>query len=291
MSLKDLKNRIGSVKSTQKITKAMKMVAASKLRRAREIAEDSMPYANRMSRMLVDIASNLSPENAPRLMAGTGSDKTHLLVVVSADRGLCGGFNANISKAVKAEVNRLKDQGKEYKIVCIGKKAYEVIKLSHEKEIVYNVDGITKQSKIPFADAEKEAGKIIKMFNEGEFDVCSIFFNKFVSAIKQEVTKEQLIPLQIDKADNDNHSGAIFEFEPSERRILEDLIPRNLSVQFYYAFLESAASEQASRMTAMDNATRNAGEMIKKLTLVYNRTRQAQITKELIEIISGAEAL
>lgn len=288
-NLKSLKIRIKSVKSTQKITKAMKMVSASKLRRAREKAEAAAPYSERMARMLSALASNISKESAPKLLVGNGSDKVHLLVVVSTDRGLCGGFNGHITKAVKREISKIESSGKKVKLFTVGKKAYELLRHSYPEKIVHHVDGISRKKTQEFSDALAQSNKIIEMFENGEFDVCSIFYNKFVSAISQIVTKQQLIPLQLEK--EEKTSDSIYEFEPSEGGILNELLPKNLAVQVFHAFLENSASEHGARMTAMDNATRNAGEMIKKLTLKYNRTRQAAITTELTEIISGAEAL
>jgi F-type H+-transporting ATPase subunit gamma len=293
-SLKDLKNRIDSVKSTKKITGAMKLVAAAKLRRAREAAEAASPYAMRMQRMLETLSSNISPDSAPALMAGNGRDKVHLLVVVSADRGLCGGFNTSMVKAIRRKVNTLTHEGKEVKLFCLGRKVYEVLKGQYGSKIIGYVEGITKQRTIPFSDAQAQAEKIVELFESEDFDVCTLFYSRFVSAISQEVTARQIIPLALEEkvdAQPAQATGATYEFEPSEAAILKDLVPRNLSVQVFNALLENAASEQGARMTAMDNATRNAGDMIKKLTLVYNRTRQAAITKELIEIISGAEAI
>lgn len=289
-NLKDLKLRIKSVKSTQKITRAMKMVAASKLRRAREKAEAAAPYAMRMERMVTTLAANISKSNAPKLLVGNGKDHTHLLVVVSSDRGLCGGFNAHLVKAVKNKISQLRAEKKEFKILCIGKKGFEQLRISFKDQIIGRVDGISKKKAIPFDDAAAEADKVIALFEKGGFDICSIFYNKFVSAISQEVTEQQLIPLDLSsvkKAKDD----AVYDYEPDEAAILGKLLPENIAVQIYNAFLENSASEHGARMSAMDNATRNAGEMIKKLTLVYNRTRQAAITTELIEIIAGAEAV
>lgn len=267
------------------------MVAASKLRKARDKAEQATPYADKMASMISALASRISGSDAPKLIAGNGSDNRHLIIAVSADRGLCGGFNSNIAKAVKQKIAVLTQEGKSYKIICIGKKAYEVLKLNFAKDIIYKVEGFSNKGHIEFSFAQKEMQKIAKMFDEDQFDVCTIIFNKFISVIKQETRQRQIIPVLIEEAATQNQDGAAYEFEPNEQKILEELLPQNLAIQFYYSLLESAASEQASRMTAMDNATRNSGEMIKKLSLVYNRTRQAHITKELIEIISGAEAL
>jgi len=289
-NLKDLKVRINSVKSTQKITSAMKVVSAAKLRKAREMAENAAPYAERMEKVLGTLASNVTPESAPKLLVGNGNDNVHLLVVVSSDRGLCGGFNTHLIKAVKTKIAELTSKNKEYKIICVGKKGYELLKTDYKKDVIQKTFDISKKKVIPFEDAGKQANKIIKMFNNNEFDVCTIFYNKFISAISQEVTEQQLIPLHVSE-DESEKTDSTFEFEPSESQILEELLPKNLGVQVYNAFLENSASEHGARMSAMDNATRNAGEMIKKLTLVYNRTRQAAITTELIEIIAGAEAV
>lgn len=291
-SLKDLKTRINSVKSTQKITKAMKMVAASKLRKARESAEAAAPYAQRMDRMLTSLAKNLaSNDNAPKLLSGTGKDSTHLLVVVSTDRGLCGGLNTNLIKEVKQEVSSLRKNGKEIKLLCLGKKSYELLKREYSGHIVEKIEGLTRKA-VNFSDAENQAEKIIEWFDNNQFDICTIFYNKFVSAISQQPVKQQIIPLNVDSSEGQpNQNSAVYEFEPNEEVISKTLLPRNITVQLFHALQENAASEHGARMSAMDNATRNAGDMIKKLTLVYNRTRQAAITKELIEIISGAEAI
>lgn len=290
-SLKDLKNRIKSVKSTQKITKAMKMVAAAKLRRAREQAEASRPYAEAMERVLSAVASNQKQTAASPLLVGTGSDSTHLIVVATSDRGLCGGFNSSIVRAVRRKVRELQAAGKTVKLLFIGRKGYE--QLNYEfKSLIVGKSELPKK-KIGFSDADTVAQDLIKRLEAGEFDVAHIVYNKFKSAISQVVTFQQIIPLDVK---NTQHSAlsthnSSYEYEPSEAEILADLLPKNLGVQVYNAMLENAASEQGARMTAMDNATRNAGEMIKKLSLKYNRTRQAAITKELIEIISGAEAV
>jgi len=290
-NLKDLKVRINSVKSTQKITRAMKVVSASKLRRARERAEAAAPYAERMERMLATLAANANKDSAPKLLVGNGRDQKHLIVVVSSDRGLCGGFNAHLLKAARAKIAKLKAEGKDISIFTIGKKAYDQLVLSNKQEIVDSVDGISKKKAIPFEDASDQTAKIISMFENNQFDVCTVFYNKFISAISQQVTEQQLIPFDLPDAGQGSASDSVYEYEPSENQILDDLLPRNLAVQLYNAFLENSASEHGARMTAMDNATRNAGEMIKGLTLVYNRTRQAAITTELIEIIAGAEAV
>ena len=292
-SLKDIRNRIGSVKSTQKITSAMKMVAASKLRRAQEQAEAGRPYADRMARMLSSLAANLNDAaGGPRLMVGTGDDRVHLIVVITSDRGLCGGFNGAIVREAKRTIQRLTAEGKTVKLICVGRKGRDLLRRDYAKLIVQSYEELAKK-KLAFADADKVASKVLEMFDAGEFDVAHLLFNKFKSAIAQIPTLQQIVPFAPPKAAGEAAAGpkAQYEFEPGEEQILTALLPRNLAIQVYSALLESAASEQGARMTAMDNATRNAGDMIKKLTLVYNRTRQATITKELIEIISGAEAV
>jgi len=298
-SLKSLRVRINSVKSTQKITKAMKMVAASKLRRAQEAAEAARPYAERMAGILASLAAGQNgTENAPRLLVGTGGDQVHLLVVATAERGLCGAFNSSIVKLARRKIEELTAAGKTVKILCVGKKGRDQLRRDHASKIVDTVD-LSKVKKLGFGEAQEIADRVVTMFDAGEFDVAHIFFNNFKSVISQIPTVQQLIPAMVagngagvspDLAKNEL-GGAVYEYEPDEETILEQLLPRNLSVQVYRALLENAASEQGARMSAMDNATRNAGEMIKKLTTVYNRSRQAQITKELIEIISGAEAV
>ncbi|SMF83436.1 ATP synthase F1 subcomplex gamma subunit [Azospirillum oryzae] len=293
-NLKDLKNRISSVQSTRKITSAMKMVAASKLRRAQEQAEASGPYAERMGRMLSSLAANVQDSgNGPKLMTGTGADQVHLLVVISSDRGLCGAFNGSIVREAKRQITRLQGEGKTVKLLTVGRKARDQLKREYASLIVESYEDVGRR-RLGFSDADMVATKVLSMFDAGEFDVCSVIFNKFKSAISQVVTVQQLIPFAVateaaEAAGAD--AKAMYEFEPDEEQILAELLPRNLSIQIYRALLESAASEQGARMTAMDNATRNAGDMINKLTITYNRTRQAYITKELIEIISGAEAL
>ncbi len=293
-SLKDIRNRIGSVKSTQKITSAMKMVAASKLRRAQEQAEAGRPYADRMARMLSSLAANLNDAaGGPRLMVGTGDDRVHLLVVISSDRGLCGGFNGAIVREAKRTIQRLLADGKQVKLICVGRKGRDLLRRDYAKLIVQSYEELGKK-KLSFADADKVASKVLEMFDAGEFDVAHLLYNKFKSAIAQIPTLQQIVPFAPPKGEGAAASAgpkAQYEFEPGEEQILTELLPKNLAIQVYSALLESAASEQGARMTAMDNATRNAGDMIKKLTLVYNRTRQASITKELIEIISGAEAV
>ena len=288
-SLKDLKNRIGSVKSTQKITSAMKMVAAAKLRKAQEQALASRPYTSLMDNIVSKIASKASGSSID-LLAGKLENKTHLLVVFSADRGLCGGFNGSITRTVRSEVKKLKDDGIEVKLLMVGKKSADALNRDFGELFVEKIDG--KSAKPNYSDAEVLAKKIIDLFEDGQFGVCKVIYNKFVSAITQEVTFKSLIPVEVkqNEIEQDN-SSSIYDFEPGEEEILNDLLPRNLATQLFSSQIESTASELAARMTAMDNATRNAGDMIDNLTLQYNRTRQAVITKELIEIISGAEAL
>ena len=288
-SLKDLKNRIGSVKSTQKITSAMKMVAAAKLRKAQEQALASRPYTSLMDKVVTKIASKTSG-NTIDLLTGKTDNKTHLIVVFSADRGLCGGFNGSITRAVRAEIKKLEEDGIKVKLLMVGKKSADALNREFGHLFVERIDG--NSAKPNYTDAEIIAKKIISLFEDNEFGVCKVIFNKFVSAITQEVTFKSLIPVEIQETETDEvDSNSIYEFEPSEEEILNDLLPRNLATQLFSSQMESTASELAARMTAMDNATRNAGDMIDNLTLQYNRTRQAVITKELIEIISGAEAL
>ena len=296
-TLKELKTRISSVKSTQKITSAMKMVAASRLKRAQEAAEAARPYAERMERMMASILDNPGAlEGAGALLGGTGSDDTHLIVVVTSDRGLCGGFNSSISREARKQIRALKADSKNVKILCVGRKGRDQLKTEFGNTIVETYEGIGKAG-VKFEEAQGVAANIIEMFEAGEFDVCTIIFNKFVSAITQEVTPLQIIPVQISDDDAaeekqaDAGPFAIYEFEPSEEEILADLLPSSLNVQVFRALLESSASEHGARVSAMDNATRNAGDMIDDLSMIYNRTRQAKITSELIEIISGAEAL
>ena len=288
-SLKDLKNRIGSVKSTQKITSAMKMVAAAKLRKAQDQALASRPYTSLMDNIVSKISSKTS-SNTIELLSGKPDNKTHLLVVFSADRGLCGGFNGSITRAVRSEVKKLQQDGINVKLLMVGKKSADSLNRDYGNLFIERIDG--KSAKPNFTDSEILARKIIDLFENGEFGVCKVIFNKFVSAITQEVTFKSLVPADVKPIETDgDENGSIYEFEPSEEEILNDLLPRNLATQLFSSQIESTASELAARMTAMDNATRNAGEMIDKLTLQYNRTRQAVITSELIEIISGAEAL
>jgi F-type H+-transporting ATPase subunit gamma len=293
-SLKALRNRIRSVRSTQKITSAMKMVAASRLRRAQEQALAARPYAERMDRMLGSLAASLrSQPNVSKLLAGTGSDQTHLLLVATSDRGLAGGFNATILRETRRTLRTLQREGKSAKLFTIGRKGRDALRRDHAKLVVESLTEVGRP-RLTFANAEDIAGRLVERFEAGEFDVCTIVFNRFKSAISQIVTKQQLIPFAVPEAkekDAADTKGAIYEFEPEETEILAELLPRNLAVQIFTALLENAASEQGARMTAMDNATRNAGEMIERLNMTYNRSRQAAITKELIEIISGAEAL
>ena len=289
-SLDDLKKRILSVKSTQKITKAMKMVAAAKLKRAQENAEKGRPYSEKMNNIILNLSSGISDkENAPKLLAGTGNDKVHLCVVLTSDRGLCGGFNSNIIKKAKAYFGKIISEGKNLKIITVGSKGYDQLKRQYNDKIVNKIS--FKESKnINFFDAEKVSKIIIESFQKNEFDVCTIFYNKFKNVITQIPQAQQIIPLKSSETGNENEKDN-YEFEPEEDEILGNLLPKNISTQIFKAMLENSASEQGSRMSAMDNATRNAGEMVDKLTIQYNRSRQAAITKELIEIISGAESL
>ncbi len=299
LSLKDLRIRIASVKSTQKITSAMKMVAASKLRRAQAAAEEARPYADLMERMLATLTASLPTlEGAPPLLAGTGSEDVHLIVAVTADRGLCGGFNNNIARAVRQRVQALQKEGKTVKLLCVGRKGRDALKREYGSIIIDTLEQVTRTG-ADFDAAGGIARRLIEMFEAGEFDVCTVVFNTFKSVISQQVTPQRLIPFPVPEATDEDRGEdaeedvfkALYIMEPSEEEILEEILPRNLSVQLFRALLESYASEQGARTTAMDNATRNAGEMIDDLTLTYNRTRQADITRELIEIISGAEAL
>jgi F-type H+-transporting ATPase subunit gamma len=291
-SLKDLRNRITSVKATRKITKAMQMVAAAKLRRAQEAATAARPYAERMDAMLGNLGRRANPANAPRLLVGTGKDEAHLLIVMTAERGLCGGFNSNIAKLARADAARLRADGKAVKILTVGRKGADNLRRDWGSRIVDRVD-LRGHKQITFAIASEIAQKVLALFDAGEFDVATLYFSEFKSVITQKPTALQLIPAKIPQANGAAGAGsqAAYEFEPDENEILAELLPRNLSTQVYRGLLENAASEQGARMSAMDSATRNAGDMIDKLTLRYNRTRQAMITKELIEIISGAEAL
>ena len=294
-SLKDLRNRISSVKQTQKITSAMKLVAASKLRRAQETAEASRPFASRMSSMLANLAASvMGRPGAPRLLAGTGRSEVHLLVVATADRGLCGGFNSSIVRGARRQIAELEEAGKTVKLICVGRKGRDMLRREHGDKIIDYIDGVAGKKRMEYADAVMIGEKLTALYEEGAFDVCTIVFNTFKSAVTQILTFKQIVPVEAPVAEEADASvglKAIYEFEPDETQILNELLPRNLAVQIYGALVENAASEQGARMAAMDSATRNAGEMIKKLTLTYNRQRQAQITKELIEIISGAEAI
>ena len=294
-SLKELRGRIGSVKQTQKITSAMKMVAASKLRRAQEQAEASRPFARRMSDMLMNLARGVAdPESAPPLLAGTGRQDVHLLIVATADRGLCGGFNSSIVRGARRRLRDLRAEGKQVKVFCIGRKGRDMLRREYGDLIVDSAEGIGRQ-RISYDEAVGVARRIERMYADGEFDVCTIVYNQFRSAITQILTFKQLIPVdtggEADEGQEREAVRAVYEFEPEEEVILKELLPRSLAVQIFGALVENAASEQGARMTAMDNATRNAGDMIDRLSIVYNRTRQAQITTELTEIISGAEAL
>ena len=290
-SLKDLKVRINSVKSTQKITSAMKMVAAAKLRRAQEAAEASRPYADRMERMLGSLAASMAGrEGAPPLMAGSGGDRVHLLVVMTSDRGLCGGFNSSIVRAARRKARELTDDGKQVKLYCVGRKGRDQLRRDLGSLIVGHVEDLARP-RLTFPKAEKIGATLSAMFEAGEFDVCHLIYNKFKSAMTQIVTIQQLIPFALPAGSAAAAGDTVYEYEPDEQDILEALLPRNLGVQVFRALLENAASEEGARMTAMDSETRNAGDMINKLTIFYNRSRQAAITKELIEIISGAEAL
>ena len=288
-SLKDMRVRIAATKATQKITKAMQMVAVSKLRRAQAAAEAARPYAERMETVLRNIAVSVAGlDSAPALLRGTGSDRVHLLLVCTAERGLCGPFNSAIVRLVREHAGKLQADGKEVKIFCVGKKGYEQLRRQYEKSIIEHID-LRSVRTIGFVNAEAIAEKIIDLYAKGTFDVCTLFFSRFKSVIAQIPTAQQIIPPVFDAAvDN---GGAAYEYEPDEEEILAELLPRNIAVQIFRALLENAASFYGAQMSAMDNATRNAGEMIRKQTLTYNRTRQAMITKELIEIISGAEAL
>lgn len=292
-NLKELRNRISSVKSTQKITKAMQMVAAAKLRRAQDAAEAARPYAERMDAVMANVGSKVTDtETASPLLAGTGSEQTHLLVVATAERGLCGGFNSNIAKLARADALKLKSDGKTVKILYVGRKGYDVLKREFEADMAGKIEFADVKT-IGFAQAETVADKVFEMFEAGEFDVCTLYFSEFQSVISQKPQGLQLIPAKIPAVEEDEAAGAaaIYEYEPDEEAILSDLLPRNVTTQIFRGLLENAASEQGARMSAMDNATRNAGEMIERLTILYNRSRQAQITTELIEIIAGAEAV
>ena len=289
-SLDDLKKRITSVKSTQKITKAMKMVAAAKLRKAQENAEKGRPYSEKMNNIILNLSNSITDkENAPKLLIGTGNEKIHLCVVLTADRGLCGGFNTNIIKKAKSFFEKIKSEGKNLKIITVGSKGYDQLKRVYGEQIIEKIS--FKNSKIAnYLDAEIIGKKIIGLFEKNEFDICTIFYNRFKNVITQIPQEQQIIPLK-SSAVKENSVEDNYEFEPEEDEILSNLLPKNISTQIFKAMLENSASEQGSRMTAMDSATRNAGELVDKLTVNYNRSRQAAITKELIEIISGAESL
>lgn len=291
-SLKDLKNRIDSVKSTQKITRAMQMVAAAKLRKAQERAEAARPYAERMDTVLAGVsAAYAGREDAPKLLGGNGNDQTHLLIVTTADRGLCGGFNSSIARLARGHARQLMDAGKTVKIICVGKKGHDALKRIFEKEIVDAIS-LREVKVIGYDNAAEIGAKVLAMFDADEFDVATLFYSKFKSVLTQTPTAQQLIPASFEKEDSaETGESLTYDYEPSEDEILADLLPRNISVQIFRALLENGAGEMGAKMTAMDNATRNAGDMIDALALSYNRQRQAQITKELIEIISGAEAL
>ena len=290
-SLKDLRNRISSVKATRKITKAMQMVAASKLRRAQESAIAARPYSERMATVLANLSSSMEGrDDAPQLLAGTGKDRTHLLVVCTAERGLCGGFNSSIARLAREHAERLMAEGKTVKIITVGKKGNDILKRLYGRFIIDAVD-LRAARTLAFTHAQAIAQKVLKLFNEGQFDVCTLFFAEFKSVMSQTPTALQLIPASVAGGKTPDLGGAIYDAEPDEGDILADLLPRNIAVQIFRGLLENAASEQGARMSAMDSATRNAGDMINKLSIRYNRQRQAQITKELIEIISGAEAL
>ncbi len=289
-SLDDLRKRIKSVKSTQKITKAMKMVAAAKLRKAQENAEKGRPYSEKMNNIILNLSSSITDkENAPKLLAGTGNEKVHLCIVLTADRGLCGGFNANIVKKAKSFFEKIKTEGKSLKIITVGSKGYDQLKRVYGNQIIEKVS--FKNSKVAnYLDAEIVGKKIIELFEKNEFDICTIFYNRFKNVITQIPQEQQIIPLKSSEV-KENSVDDNYEFEPEEDEILSNLLPKNISTQLFKAMLENSASEQGSRMSAMDSATRNAGELVDKLTINYNRSRQAAITKELIEIISGAESL
>ena len=290
-SLDDLKKRIKSVKSTQKITKAMKMVAAAKLRRAQESAERGRPFSEKMNNIILNLSRSISDkDNASKFLIGTGKNATHLCVVITADRGLCGGFNTNICRKAKNYFEKILKENKILKIITVGSKGNDQLKRIYGKYIIEKIN-FKGFRKITYKEAEDIGKIIIKLFNESQFDVCKIFYNKFKNVITQIPQEQQLIPIEGEKKKEGKMSENFYEFEPEENEILNDLLPRNISTQIFKAFLENAASEQGSRMTAMDNATRNAGDLVDRLTINYNRSRQAAITKELIEIISGAESL
>ena len=290
-SLDDLKKRIKSVKSTQKITKAMKMVAAAKLRKAQESAEKGRPYSQKMQNIILNLTKSINdPQNAPKLLIGTGEDKKYLCVVLTADRGLCGGFNSNICKLAKTNFKKILAEGKDLKIITVGSKGLDQIKRKYGKYVIKKFS-FKEKKRISFTEANTVGNEIISLFNQNEFDKCILFYNNFKNVITQIPQAQQIIPVEIKNPNDTEDKTFSYEFEPEEDEILEDLLPKNISTQVFKALLENAASEQGSRMTAMDNATRNAGDLVDKLTINYNRSRQASITKELIEIISGAESL
>ena len=290
-SLDDLKKRIKSVKSTQKITKAMKMVAAAKLRKAQENAEKGRPYSQKMQNIILNLTNSINdPQNAPKLLIGTGDDKKYLCVVLTADRGLCGGFNSNICKLAKINFKKILGEGKTLKIITVGSKGLDQIKREYGKYVIKKFS-FKEKKQISFNEAKIVGDEIISLFNQNEFDKCILFYNNFKNVITQVPQAQQIIPAENNSSGKTDEKTHSYEFEPDEDEILEDLLPKNISTQIFKALLENAASEQGSRMTAMDNATRNAGDLVEKLTINYNRSRQASITKELIEIISGAESL
>jgi len=292
-NLDDLKKRIGSVKSTQKITKAMKMVAAAKLRKAQESAESSRPYADSMRDLIDAISSGYNPTSTERnLLTGDENDNVHMLILFTSERGLCGGFNSVVTKSLREKIENLEKENKTVKIICVGKKGYDILKRQYS-EIITEVIDMREVKTVSYQDAKNISDKIIKMFFDGEFDKCSIFYNKFQSVISQIPTEQQVVPIELEEDSSEEKAAdqSFFDFEPGESEILEELLPLNFTIQIFKALLESAASEQGARMSAMDNASRNASDMIDNLTLFYNRSRQAVITKELIEIISGAEAV
>jgi len=293
-SLKELRNRIASVQATQKITRAMQMVAASKLRRAQEAAEASRPYADRMGAVLANLAAGITDSTgAPKLLSGTGADNTHLLIVATAERGLCGGFNSSIARLAREDAQKLQAEGKKVEILCVGRKGYDVLKRYFEQELLEPISYQGLKS-VGFTEAQGVADKILADFDAGQFDICTLYYSRFENVMSQVPTALQIIPASLEAAEGEatlDLGGAAYDYEPEENEILDALLPRNIAVQILRALLENAASEQGARMSAMDNATRNAGEMIDSLSVTYNRSRQAQITKELIEIISGAEAL
>ncbi|MBE2192179.1 MAG: F0F1 ATP synthase subunit gamma [Alphaproteobacteria bacterium] len=290
-SLRDYRDRIASVKSTRKITSAMKMVAASKLKRAQDAAVASQPYAKAMAGMISRVADGVHGDAGPKLLVGTGSDQRHLLVVISSDRGLCGGFNGNLVRYTRNEVRRLRTEGKQVQIVCVGRKARDVLKRDFAPLIIETITGLGGKKRLGFAEAQKVSDLVLDLFVREQFDICSLVYNQFVSVLTQTPHSQQLIPFVFAANENKSVDASPYSFEPEEDVILAEILPKNISVQIFRALLDSGAGEQAARMTAMDNATRNAGDMIKNLSIKYNRARQAYITKELIEIISGAEAV